>query len=151
VPRYSGEMGTVREIQVTFDCEVPERVARFWCEVLGYVVPPPPDGFADWDEFDRSLPADKQGSAFACVDPTGVGPRLYFQRVPEGKVVKNRVHIDVRIGPGLVGDERLDALEAECARLVELGAVRVRLLPAGDGEESCPVMQDVEGNEFCLD
>jgi hypothetical protein len=82
---------------------------------------------------------------------SSVGPRLYFQRVPEGKVVKNRVHIDVRVGPGLVGAERLEALEAECARLVELGAVRVRLVPAGDGEESCLVMQDVEGNEFCLD
>jgi len=71
--------------------------------------------------------------------------------VPEGKVVKNRVHLDVRVGTGLVGDERLAALEAECARLVPLGAVRVRLLPAEDGEESCILMQDIEGNEFCLD
>src|SRR4051794_29527292 len=144
-------MGTVREIQVTFDCEVPERVARFWCEVLGYVVPPPPEGFADWDEFDRSLPADKQGSAFACEDPTGAGPRLFFQRVPEGKVVKNRVHLDVRVGTGLVGEERVAALEAECARLVPLGAVRLQLLQADGVDESCLVMQDVEGNEFCLD
>jgi hypothetical protein len=144
-------MATVRQVQVTFDCAEPERVARFWCEVLGYVVPPPPDGFATWDDFDSSLPPEKQGSAFACVDPTGVGPRLYFQRVPEGKVVKNRVHLDVRVGTGLVGDERLTTLEAECARLVALGATRVRLLPAGDGEESCIVMQDIEGNEFDLD
>jgi hypothetical protein len=50
-----------------------------------------------------------------------------------------------------VGAERLAALEAECARLVALGATRVRLMPAGDGEESCIVMQDIEGNEFCLD
>ncbi|CAN5797422.1 VOC family protein [soil metagenome] len=134
-----------------FDCAVPERVARFWCEALGYVVPPPPEGFADWDEFDRALPADKQGSAYACVDPTGVGPRLYFQRVPEGKTVKNRVHLDIRVGTGLLGAERLAALEAECARLIEFGATRVRLLPAGDGEESCIVMQDIEGNDFCLD
>ena len=55
-----------------------------------------------------------------------MGPRLYFQRVPEGKVVKNRVHLDVRAGTGLVGEERLAVLEAECARLVPLGAVRVR-------------------------
>ena len=141
----------VRQFQVTFDCATPERVARFWCEVLGYVVPPPPEGFADWDEFDHALPPEKQGSAYACVDPTGVGPRLYFQRVPEGKAVKNRVHLDVRIGVGLTGADRLTALEAECARLVELGAVGVRLLPAADGEESCIVMQDIEGNEFCLD
>jgi len=144
-------MAAVRQFQVTFDCAEPERVARFWCDALGYVVPPPPEGFSDWHEFDRALPVAKRGSAFACVDPTGVGPRLFFQRVPERKEVKNRVHLDVRVGSGLVGDERLAALEAECARLVGFGAVRVRLLPAADGEESCIVMQDVEGNEFCLD
>ena len=77
-------------------------------------------------------------------------PRLFFQRVPEGKVVKNRLHLDVR-GTGLVGEERLAALEAECARLVALGAVRVRLLPADGDNESCLVMQDIEGNEFDLD
>jgi hypothetical protein len=150
-PHYGGPMASVKQIQVTFDCAEPERVARFWCEVLGYVVPPPPEGFATWDDFDRALPPERQGSAFACVDPTGVGPRLYFQRVPEGKVVKNRVHLDVRVGTGLVGEERLAVLEAECARLVALGAVRVRLLPADGDNESCLVMQDIEGNEFCLD
>jgi hypothetical protein len=80
-----------------------------------------------------------------------VGPRLFFQRVPEGKVVKNRLHLDVRVGTGLVGEERLAALESECSRLVALGAARVRLLAADDHDESCLVMQDVEGNEFCLD
>ena len=144
-------MASVRQVQVTFDCANPERVARFWCEVLGYVVPPAPPGFASWDEFDHSLPPDRQGSAFACVDPTGVGPRLFFQRVPEGKVVKNRVHLDVRVGTGMVGDERVAALEAECARLLPLGATRVHLLRADGYDESCLVMQDVEGNEFCLD
>ncbi|MET9023396.1 VOC family protein [Actinopolymorpha sp. NPDC004070] len=144
-------MTTVRQVQVTFDCADPERVGRFWCEALGYVLPKPPEGFDTWEDFDRTLPPGHQGSAFACVDPTGVGPRLYFQRVPEGKVVKNRVHLDVRVGTGLVGEERLAALEAECTRLVALGAVRQRLLPADDHEESCIVMQDVEGNEFCLD
>jgi hypothetical protein len=80
-----------------------------------------------------------------------VGPRLFFQRVPEGKVVKNRVHLDVRAGTGLVGEERLTTLEAECTRLVTLGAVRVQLLAADEDNESCIVMQDIEGNEFCLD
>ncbi|WP_344344768.1 VOC family protein [Agrococcus versicolor] len=142
---------SVRQVQVTFDCASPERVARFWCDVLGYVVPPPPAGFDDWDAFDRSLPPEHRGSAFACVDPEGTGPRLFFQRVPEGKVVKNRVHLDVRVGTGMVGDERLAALEAESARLVALGATQVRLLRADGIDESCIVMQDVEGNEFCLD
>jgi hypothetical protein len=148
---YAALMASVKQIQVTFDCAEPERVARFWCEVLGYVVPSPPEGFSTWAEFDRALPAQRQGSWFACVDPSGVGPRLFFQRVPEGKVVKNRVHLDVRVGTGLVGEERLAALEADCVRLVALGAVRVRLLPADDENESCLVMQDIEGNEFCLD
>ncbi|MFF8729370.1 VOC family protein [Streptomyces sp. NPDC015171] len=144
-------MSSIKQFQVTFDCAEPERVARFWCEVLGYVAPPPPTGFATWDEFRRSQPAEEQGSWSACIDPSGVGPRLYFQRVPEGKVAKNRVHLDVRVATGLTGDERLAALEAECTRLIALGAVRVQLLPADDDNESCISMQDVEGNEFCLD
>src|SRR3954466_12444086 len=126
-------MASVREFQVTFDCAEPERMGRFWCEVLGYVVPqPPPDEPEAW---------------FACVDPTGVGPRLFFQRVPEGKVAKNRVHLDVRVGTGLEGQERLDVLESECSRLEKLGAVRLQLLVADEENESCQVMQDVEGNE----
>lgn len=144
-------MASVKQVQVTFDCADPERVARFWCEVLGYVVPPPPEGFDSWDDFNRVLPPEQQGSAFACVDPSGAGPRLFFQRVPEGKVVKNRLHLDVRAVAGLVGEERLAVLEAESARLVALGGTRVRLLPADEVNESCMVMQDVEGNEFCLD
>jgi hypothetical protein len=144
-------MTFVKQFQVTFDCAEPGRVGRFWCEVLGYIVPPPPQGFASWDEFDRSLPPEQQGSAFACIDPSGVGPRLYFQRVPEAKVVKNRVHLDVRVGTGLVGEERLATLEAECARLLALGAERVQLLTADGFNESCIVMRDIEGNEFCLD
>jgi len=144
-------MASVKQVQVTFDCAEPERVARFWCEVLGYVVPPPPKGFATWDDYQGSLPPERRGSGFACVDPSGVGPRLYFQRVPEGKVVKNRVHLDVRVGTGLVGEERVGALENECARLIALGAERVRLLRADGYNESCLVMRDLEGNEFCLD
>ncbi len=144
-------MASVKQFQVTFDCADPVRVARFWCEVLGYVAPPPPEGFDTWEDVDRTLPPEKQGAWFACSDPSGVGPRLFFQRVPEGKVVKNRVHLDVRVGTGLVGAERQATLEAEGARLEALGAARVQLLVADDENESCLVMQDVEGNEFCLD
>ncbi|WP_097322979.1 VOC family protein [Paractinoplanes atraurantiacus] len=129
-------MASVRKFQVTFDCAEPVRVGRFWCEVLGYVEPPA---------------TEEPDASFAIVDPTGEGPRLFFQRVPEGKVVKNRVHLDVRVGTGLVGAERLAVLEAECARLEALGAKRGQLLLADEENESCQVMQDVEGNEFCLD
>ncbi|MGX2992980.1 VOC family protein [Streptomyces sp. JNUCC 64] len=141
-------MSAIKQFQVTFDCAEPERVGRFWCEALGYSAVTP-TGFAAWEEYERSRPPEERGSWFACVDPSGVGPRLYFQRVPEGKVVKNRVHLDVRVGTGLVGEERLAVLEAECARLVPLGAVRVGLLY--DGHDSCIPMRDVEGNEFCID
>ncbi|MGW2132595.1 VOC family protein [Streptomyces coelicoflavus] len=79
-----------------------------------------------------------------CADPTGVGPRLFFQRVPEGKAAKNRGHLDVRVGA-----ERLAALDAERARLVPLGAVHVRTLY--DGNDACIPMLDIEGNEFCID
>ncbi|MEW1614572.1 MULTISPECIES: VOC family protein [unclassified Streptomyces] len=144
-------MATIRKLQITFDCAEPERLARFWCEVLGYVVPPAPEGFDTWADYDRSLPPERQGAWFACTDPSGVGPRLFFQRVPEGKTAKNRVHIDVRAGTGLVGEERLAALEAERDRLVALGAVCERVLVADEENESCINMQDIEGNEFCLD
>jgi hypothetical protein len=142
-------MSPIRQFQVTFDCAEPERLARFWCEVLGYEVPSPPQEFGTWHDFHRSQSPEDRGSWFACGDPSGAGPRLYFQRVPEGKAAKNRVHLDVRVGTGLVGEERLATLEAECTRLLALGAVRVELLY--DGTDACIVMQDIEGNEFCLD
>ncbi|MER7869262.1 VOC family protein [Streptomyces cellulosae] len=141
-------MAEIRQVQVTFDCAEPERLARFWCEVLGYTVVPP-KGYDSWDDFNRVQFPDGDGAWCSASDPTGAGPRLFFQRVPEGKTVKNRVHLDVRVGTGLTGEERLAALEAECARLIPLGATRQRLLD--DGTDSCIVMQDVEGNEFCLD
>ena len=144
-------MSSIKQFQVTFDCAEPERLARFWCDVLGYEVPPPPAEFTTWDDFNRSQAAEDRDSWFACTDPSGVGPRLFFQRVPEGKVAKNRVHLDVRVGTGLVGEERLAALEAECARLVALGATHVQTLYADEENESCIPMLDIEGNEFCLD
>jgi hypothetical protein len=146
-------MANVKQVQVTFDCANPRAVAEFWKSTLGYVDSPiPPDfPFESWDAFEASLPVERQGANWACEDPNGVGPRLFFQRVPEMKTVKNRLHLDVRVGSGLTGDERVSALETEAARLTALGAQRLHLLPADDENESCLVMQDVEGNEFCLD
>src|SRR5690606_36339134 len=114
---YAGPMANVRQVQVTFDCANPRDVAEFWKVALGYVDPPVPPGFESWEAFDATLPGDRQGSAWACQDPDGVGPRLFFQRVPESKTVKNRVHLDVRVGTGLTGQERVAALEAEAERL----------------------------------
>ncbi|MEU6057405.1 VOC family protein [Streptomyces sp. NPDC047097] len=144
-------MPTLRKFQVTFDCAEPERLARFWCEVLGYAVPAPPEPFPTWDAYRQAQPPAERDSWFACTDPSGEGPRLFFQRVPEGKSAKNRVHLDVRAGTGLVGDERLATLEAERDRLIALGATCVLVQTADEENESCITMQDIEGNEFCLD
>jgi hypothetical protein len=85
----------------------------------------------------------------AVVDPDGRGPRLFFQRVPEGKSVKNRVHLDLNVG--IPRDDpkasRVRVVEAS-ERLVSLGATKLR--EAEERGEFWIVMQDVEGNEFCL-
>jgi hypothetical protein len=148
----TGPTTGVRTVQVTFDCADPGALSSFWNAVLGYELPPPPPSFDSWDAFSESLPPDQQNSASACVDPSGAGPRLFFQRVPEGKTAKNRVHLDVRAARGLAGEERMAALEAESERLVALGARRVeRFEPDPPMSGGHIVMQDPEGNEFCLD
>ena len=115
-----------REFQVTFDAADPAALAAFWAEALGYQVQDPPPGFDSWDAaLDAwGVPPEHRNDASAVVDPEGVGPRVFIQKVPEGKTAKNRVHLDVRAAPGLEGDERMAALEAECERLVALGATR---------------------------
>lgn len=149
-------------IQVTFDAHDPRALSTFWREVLGYVHPGPPgvevpeggDPLALWDDFLARLgvPEDQRNSRSAIEDPAGGGPRLFFQQVPEDKVAKNRVHLDVRAAPGLQGDDRMAALEAECERLVALGASRLRREdPAPPMSAGHIVMADPEGNEFCLD
>ena len=153
---------TAREIQVTFDAHDPRELSRFWAAALGYRNPPPPghtladgeDPFDAWWSFleEAGVPEDQRNTASAAEDPDGRGPRLFFQQVPEDKVAKNRVHLDVRAAPGLEGDDRMAALEAECERLVALGATRVqRHEPAPPMSLGFIVMQDPEGNEFCLE
>ena len=150
------------EIQVTFDAHDPRRLGLFWREALDYAVDPPPGGSigdpietADaWLVFLRQvgIPEERHNSAFGIVDPSGSGPRIFFQQVPEDKVAKNRVHLDVRAAPGLAGDARMTALEAECERVVALGGVRQkRFEPDGGMSAGFIVMTDLEGNEFCLD
>ncbi|OAA23221.1 Glyoxalase-like domain-containing protein [Frankia sp. EI5c] len=143
-----------REVQITFDCVDPGRLAVFWAEALGYRLQDPPGGFASWEQALDALgvPPERRNDASAVVDPAGSGPRLFFQRVPEPRQAKNRVHLDVRAAPGLDGDARMAALEAEAERLASHGATRLRrhepTPPLGAGHI---VMADPEGNEFCLD
>jgi hypothetical protein len=141
-----------RTFQVTFDAASPERLAAFWAQALGYVLQPPPDGFDSWQAWltDAGVPRADWDSAAALVDPTGAGPRIYIQRVPEPKTAKNRVHLDVSVsqGPGIPADERRGPIEAEAERLVALGATRHREVEEHGGY--WVVMSDPEGNEFCL-
>lgn len=142
-----------RTFQVTFDCADPDALAQFWCAALGYRMDPPPPGFDTWEAFleARQVPRELWNLRSACSDPAGVGPRLFFQQVPEAKQVKNRVHLDLRAAPGLTGEERWTALEAEADRLVGIGATRLEDKPAEMGSEAFIVMADPQGNEFCLD
>ena len=134
--------------QVTFDCADPHGQASFWAQVLGTEVEDHSD-LVDGLVSDGRMPADDRividgRSAFrdvaACRDPSGVEPRLFFQRVPESKVAKNRVHIDVHVAP--------DLKLAEVERLEKLGAHLVET--HSDRGPVTYVMRDPEGNEFCL-
>ncbi|MFG2109063.1 VOC family protein [Micromonospora chersina] len=143
-----------RTVQITFDCADPAALAAFWATTLGYRLQDPPGGFESWEQAldAMGVPPERRNDASAVVDPAGTGPRLFFQRVPEGKQVKNRVHLDVRAAPGLSGDARMAALEAEAERLVTHGATRLqRHEPAPPLGAGHLIMADPEGNEFCLD
>lgn len=143
-----------RDVQITFDCADPAALSAFWAEAMGYELQAPPQGFATWDEAlaAMGIPEERRNDASALIDPSGQGPRLFFQKVPEGKTAKNRVHLDLRAAPGLRGDERMAALEEEAERLVALGATRQeRHEPAPPLGAGHIVMKDPEGNEFCLD
>ena len=139
--------------QVVFDSASPERLASFWAAALGYRLQPPPEGFADWEAFlaARGVPESEWDSASAIVDPEGQRPRVFFQRVPEGKVAKNRVHLDLNVSGGSAVPlaERKERVDAEVARLKVLGATDER----GAMErldEYWVRMNDPEGNEFCV-
>ncbi|MET0953785.1 MAG: VOC family protein [Aeromicrobium sp.] len=143
-----------RDIQITFDSADPGALAEFWAEALGYQLQPPPDGFASWEEALRTfgVPEDQWNSRSAILPLEGTGPRVFFQRVPEGKTAKNRVHLDLRVAVGQTGDERMATLETEAARLEALGATRAyRVEPDGRMELGFITLHDPEGNEFCLD
>jgi hypothetical protein len=142
-----------RAFQVTMDCTDPAAVGEFWVQVLGYVVDPPPEGFTTWPEALKAfgVPEERWASAYAIVDPDGVGSRMFFQQVPEGKTAKNRLHLDVRISDrSRPAEENEAAITAEAERLEGLGARRLDWVEDEDFRSRWLVMHDVEGNEFCL-
>lgn len=143
-----------RDVQITFDCADPATLAAFWAEALGYRPQDPPEGYDSWEQALEAMgvPPERRNDASALLGPNGSGPRLFFQRVPEGKRAKNRVHLDVRAAPGLEGAARMAALETEAERLISHGATRLeRHEPAPPLFTGHIVMADPEGNEFCLD
>jgi Glyoxalase-like domain len=138
-------------LQIVFDANDVPRLQAFWEQVLvGYQVQPPPPGFVTWEDFarDRGIPEDQWDGWGALIDAEGKRPRIFFQRVPEGKTAKNRVHLDVNVGGELKGDERTARVKEEAGRIETLGATRQR--EAAERGEFWIVMQDPEGNEFCL-
>jgi Glyoxalase-like domain len=151
---WSTERSTsmVVRFQVSFDAADPQRLAAFWQEALGYQQQEPPEGYTTWEDWARAMgiPEETWNDVSALVDPEGVMPRLFFQRVPEPKTAKNRVHLDVSVsgGPQVSRQDRRPRVDAAVERLTGLGATLVR---ANDElDQYWVVMQDPEGNEFCL-
>jgi len=141
---------------VTIDCAEPTTLARFWATALDYELAPPPEGFTSWFAWYRSVgvPDDElvgPDEPDRLVDPAGVGPTFWFQVVPEAKVVKNRVHLDLSVTEGRSEpvEERRPKVDAEVERLVAAGASVFRVLEEGVGHYGV-VMRDPEGNEFCV-
>ena len=146
--------------QVAVDCRDSQRLVTFWCEALGYVPEPAPDGWDSWLAYwlslgipEEDLEGAEHGSG-AIVDPGGMQPRIWFQPVPEDKVVKNRLHLDIKLtgGPRVLPDydQRKAIVDTEVERLVGLGA-SVAYLNAPQGANYYAVtLRDPEGNEFCV-
>lgn len=132
---------------LTLDCTDAARLAPFWMLALGYVEEPPPAPFATREEWAAQYgppegPWDR--GAWLC-DPTGVGPRLSLLGVPEPKVAKNRLHIDIRVAGDGTLDERWDRITAHAEVLIAAGATLVTTV---DGHHL--VLADPEGNELCI-
>jgi Glyoxalase-like domain len=139
--------------QICVDCTDPDRLARFWASALGYVLEPPPDGYASWDDYWREVgvPEEELGiGADSIIDPEGRGPRIRFLIVPEGKTVKNRLHLDLRASGGRATpiQERRRLIDAEAARLAGLGATITRVLSEEGLDHYAVNLTDPEGNEF---
>ena len=137
------------EFQVTIDSTAPHPLADWWAEALGWEREPSDEAFIQRmvDEGHATAAETMQHNGqlvwvtgAAIRNPTGPAPRVLFQWVPEPKTVKNRVHLDVRVGT--------DNIEAEVARLTARGAT---VLHHGrQGPYSWVTIADPEGNELCL-
>ncbi|MFG1610570.1 VOC family protein [Actinoplanes sp. NPDC049265] len=142
--------------QLTIDANDPGRLARFWARALGYQPVPPASPDTTWWRHYRGRLAGRPEFPDRLFDPAGHGPALWFQPVPEEKAGKNRLHLDLyptardnTLSPA----QRVEVVEGKVAELVELGAtVRSRTEDFDDPADGVcfVVMNDPEGNEFCV-
>ncbi|GAB4058649.1 VOC family protein [Catellatospora paridis] len=144
-------------IQVTIDCADPGRLVEFWALALHYQPQQPPDGHPTWRSYwlSKGIPEEELEGADeldSIEDPDGVGPRFWFQQVPESKAGKNRLHLDLAVSGGrsVPLEIRRERVAAEAERLIAAGATRLRVLHTEGADHYGEVMQDPEGNEFCL-
>jgi hypothetical protein len=138
--------------QVVVDCSDPHRLAEWWAEVLGWEVEPQDEAFirrmvddgqaAEEDTMTyRGRLVWAVGAAIVAAEGAKApGGRILFQTVPEAKTVKNRLHLDVRVGQ--------DRIEAERDRLVGAGATYLH--DGHQGPSRWFTLADPEGNEFCV-
>lgn len=134
-------------VELTFDCADSERMAAFWKAAVGYVDEPPPAPYATRTEWLASLGepvVGRIGGAWL-VDPAAIAPRLTMLEVPEPKVAKNRLHLDLRISSEGTPEERWRQVSDEAQRLVAAGAT---IIVEHAGHHV--VLADPEGNEFCI-
>jgi len=145
--------------QLTIDCADPQRLVAFWSEALGYVPEPPPGGHATWREYwsamgvpEEELPDDAGDTPESIVDPAGRGPRMWFQQVPEPKATKNRLHFDLKVGGGrdVPLADRRHRVTTTVDRLTAAGASVLRITDEPDMGQYAVLLQDPEGNEFCV-
>ena len=142
-------------MQLTFDSTDPARVARFWEQALGWSRTPPDAPQTTWWEHYRSRLGGEAAFEDRLFDPEGLRPPLWFQRVPEEKSGKNRLHLDLYPtgrDNALTIERRVEIVDQEVTRLEGLGATVLRRERWDEEDESgyFVVLQDPEGNEFCV-
>jgi Glyoxalase-like domain len=138
---------------ITLDCHDATVVMAFWKVALGYVDAPPPEGFDSWEAWliHFQVPEEEWGDGGSLIDPAGVLPSVGFLKVPEGKTVKNRMHLDLRVSGGrqISSAVRRERILAYVERLVSAGAT-VLDEASFEGELDHVVLADPEGNELCV-
>ena len=138
------------KFSLTMDAADPLALGEFWAFALGYVREPPPAPHATWEETLTAwgLPTERWNDANAIVDPDGVGPRIFIQKVAEPKTAKNRLHIDVSVSSSAQQKDR-EGMRAKADQLVAAGATLVSVFDE-EFTGHWIVMLDPEGNEFCV-